>query len=578
MDLFHISRYGGEEKLEDEGDQDESLKKILRRAKRKRKQEEESKKPEKETKKKLKVSEEPSEEKESVPDEKSNDSEEIATDSKTSEEVTGTNNFQVIGDDNLQKKKTVLQRKLPKWLRDPENIEVNINQNTTSIDGLEFLSSDLITQLKENSITHLFPVQSKIIPMIMQSTSTVVPPRDICCAAPTGSGKTLSYVLPLVNNLKDRVVRKIRVLVVLPVRELAKQVFNVFQTYSKKYGLNTALLASYSSFQQEQKNLTRENLLGEFESLADIVVATPGRLVDHVYGTKGFDLRHLRYIVLDEADRIMEEEKHDWINVVEKSIYSTNRKRLVNLNVAKYLDSPEPLQKLLFSATLSTNPEKLEYLKLYNPILVSASTTCEIPPALNESYVLCSIEQKPLVILSLILHYKYKRVLCFTNTIDGANRLYWLLKLIGDIKVHLVSSSLTTSKRQRLLNSFSKGKVDILICSNALARGIDVENVNCVISYDCPTYLETYVHRVGRTARAGKAGTAITIVDEEEHRSFKKIIKSVSRQSDNLNRINIDEDKLTDLLPKLTKALQSLPAVLKIEKPIEALYISQEHV
>lgn len=286
-------------------------------------------------------------------------------DNQLEQQVTEENlgpSFQVIGDDNLQKKRIVLQRKLPKWLRDPENIEINIKLNTASIEELDFLNSDIISQLRENSITHLFPVQRKIIPMIMQSNSSVIPPRDICCAgklvysfrilfqlevfstAPTGSGKTLSYVLPLVNNLKDRIIRQVRVLVVLPVRELAKQVHSVFQTYAKKYGLNTVLLASYSSFQQEQRNLVRENLLGEYESSVDIVIATPGRLVDHVHSTKGFDLTQLRYIVLDEADRIMEEEKHDWINIVEKSVYSANRKRLVNLNVAKYLESPEPVR------------------------------------------------------------------------------------------------------------------------------------------------------------------------------------------------------------------------------------------
>ncbi|GLD74954.1 ATP-dependent RNA helicase DDX51, partial [Lates japonicus] len=186
-----------------------------------------------------------------------------------------------------------------------------------------------------------------------------------------------------------------------------------------------------------------------------------------------------------------------------------------------------PLQKLLFSATLTQNPEKLQQLGLHQPRLFSSihshsNTTpaaptqkqdrFDFPQGLTEYYVPCTLSKKPLLILHFILRMKLSPILCFTNSRETAHRLFVLLQLFGGIHAAEFSSRLSPGERKRTLKEFEQGKIQLLISTDAAARGIDINGVKCVVNYDAPQYIRTYIHRIGRTARGGKAGLAFTFL------------------------------------------------------------------
>ncbi|KAI0213479.1 ATP-dependent RNA helicase DDX51 [Lamellibrachia satsuma] len=529
--------------------------------------------------------------------------------------------FTVIGDVE-QKSVQKVHRVLPNWLAKPTVVAGDIRTEKVPLSGINYLDEAILQQLRDNGISHLFPVQSHLIPVLLSQSplghvtglAGCYPPSDICCSAPTGSGKTLAFVLPIIQTLKKRVVCQVRALVVLPVRELAVQVHKVFQSYCKSTHLKVGLIVAQKAFVSEQRTLVRKCPHG-YQSLVDIIIATPGRLVDHISRTHGFNLHSLRYLVIDEADRMMDEIKHDWLMQVERAVYqgdmnpsgeqqlsdeisNTIRSTPGPLTSANVMKMTIPLQKLLFSATLSQNPEKLQQLNLFLPRLFTAvvsrpptsqptnnaeelsdtvpgdqaatKTRGEFvgkyttPAGLTEYFVECSPGEKPLHMLYFTHRLKFRRILCFTNSVEAAHRLFWLLKLAGGLEVREMSSHLHAMKRARILRQFAAGKIDILICSDAMARGVDIENVHYVISYDFPPFLKTYIHRIGRTARAGRAGTTVTLLEKKEIYHFKQMTKKAGKT--NITELKFKRSQLKTLLDTYQMALEQLPSVLKGEK------------
>jgi ATP-dependent RNA helicase DDX51/DBP6 len=243
-------------------------------------------------------------------------------------------------------------------------------------------------------IETLFPVQRQVIPVILnRNKDQPIYPNDLCILAPTGSGKTLTYVLPIITALRNRIRPCIKAIVLVPVGDLAEQVFTVFQAHVNDPSLDTllddekkapqshqaqtntplrvALLSNKHPFAKEQASLiSREH--GDL-CLYDIIVSTPGRLVDHLQKTRGFDVSQLSYLVVDECDRIVEEIKQNWLSVLMQAVVGQRRALMSNesVNVHSVVFEKErlvPLQKILLSATLTRNPEKLEQIKLFNPI------------------------------------------------------------------------------------------------------------------------------------------------------------------------------------------------------------------
>lgn len=482
------------------------------------------------------------------------------------------------------------------------------------------LAPFLVSNLLEAGHSHFFPIQALVIPDVIIAEQYSMRARDVCVAAPTGSGKTLAFVLPVLNALATRKVRRLRALVVLPSRDLAMQVHEVFVRYAKGSDLKVGLSIGQSDFRREQQQLLLLSDVdskgteghGSLERLAhlkhsldpgnfalaldayreklecgghhppiplggisgvDVLVCTPGRLVDHCDNTPGFTLQHLRFLVIDEADRLLSQSYHGWIGRVFESTQSAARTIAMNKDQkaskivvdpitwrlpdgaisastmmgggpANTLCRPVQLRKLLYSATLTKDPQKLAALKLVNPKHFNAhhltdegrhSSTAlySMPELLKEYTVECTAGQKPLVLLSLLFERLQNQqkdladenlksiIVVFTSSLDSTHRLARLLQLLWRASAtnHWeapieFSSSLNQHQRSAFMKRCNdpKDPVSVVVCSDGMSRGMDIGFVSAVINYDVPGFAKTYVHRCGRTARAGKSGEAISLL------------------------------------------------------------------
>ncbi|XP_022626056.1 ATP-dependent RNA helicase DDX51 [Seriola dumerili] len=488
-----------------------------------------------------------------------------------------------------------VHRVLPQWLAQPDVIHRDIKSNLVPVSDISGLCAGLVKKLQNNGIQHFFPVQAEVIPAILESTQQGLligrggyKPRDICVSAPTGSGKTLAFVIPVIQVLTERVVCEVRALAVLPTKELAQQVCKVFTSYAEGTTLRVVMLAGQRSFAAEQASLS-EHRAGMRRSLADIVVATPGRLVDHINKNSGLCLEHLRFLIIDEADRMIDSMHQSWLSQVVKAVYRSGsepeamsifRRTEPAYVTAASLSPPQvPLQKLLFSATLTQNPEKLQQLGLHQPRLFSSihshtSTTpaaptqkqdrFDFPQGLTEYYVPCTLSKKPLLIIHCILRMKLSPILCFTNSRETAHRLFLLVQLFGGVHAAEFSSRLSPGERKKTLKKFEQGKIQLLISTDAAARGIDINGVKCVVNYDAPQYIRTYIHRIGRTARAGKAGLAFTFLLGVQEKNFLQMVQEAG--SPGIQKQIFKPENLKCMEARYETTLQELANVIKDEK------------
>ncbi|XP_063051970.1 ATP-dependent RNA helicase DDX51 [Engraulis encrasicolus] len=321
---------------------------------------------------------------------------------------------------------------------------------------------------------------------------------------------------------------------------------------------------------------------GRICSLADIVVATPGRLVDHINKNAGFSLQHLRFLVIDEADRMIDSMHQSWLKQVTQAVYTQGpdaslfgRREPGPITAASLSPPQMPLQKLLFSATLTQNPEKLQQLGLHQPRLFSSghaptddptqpADKYTFPQGLTEYYIPCTLSRKPLLILHLLLRLKFSTVLCFTNSREAAHRLFMLVKLFGGVQVAEFSSRLSPSERKKTLRDFEQEKIQLLISTDAAARGIDIQGVKCVVNYDAPQFIRTYVHRVGRTARAGKSGMAFTFLLGVQEKNFLQMVTDAG--SPGVQKQIVQSESLKSLESRYEETLVELGNAIKDEK------------
>ncbi|KAL6036449.1 hypothetical protein STEG23_034160 [Scotinomys teguina] len=499
----------------------------------------------------------------------------------------------VLGD--FARRKTLkVQPFLPAWLAKPSCVKKSLTEDLTPIEDIPEVHPDLQKQLRANGISSYFPVQAAVIPALLESADSGFlvgrggyQPSDLCVSAPTGSGKTLAFVIPVVQALLHRVVCHIRALAVLPTKELAQQVSKVFNIYTDTTPLRVALVTGQKSLAKEQESLVQKTVDG-YRCLADIVVATPGRLVDHIDQTPGFSLKQLRFLIIDEADRMIDSMHQSWLpRVVAAAFYSEGpsgscallqRTQPQSVTTASTCSPQMPLQKLLFSATLTQNPEKLQRLGLYQPRLFSTSLghrgpkdTVEVdgnlvgkytfPVGLMHHYVPCRLSSKPLIVLHLVLGMNFSRALCFTNSRENSHRLFLLAQAFGGVSVAEFSSRYGPGQRKKILKQFEQGKIQLLISTDATARGIDVQGVELVINYDAPQYLRTYVHRVGRTARAGKTGQAFTLLLKVQERKFLQMVSEAGVPE--LARHEIPRELLQPLVARYEIALSQLEKTVK---------------
>ncbi|KAM6193766.1 ATP-dependent RNA helicase DDX51 [Sarcoramphus papa] len=487
---------------------------------------------------------------------------------------------------------------LPQWLAQPKLVQKRIKDNLVPVRDVPGIHPRLLKKLQMNGIESFFPVQAEVIPAILQSASNGYlmgqggyRPKDICVSAPTGSGKTLSFVIPIVQVLLDRVVCQVRALVVLPTKELAQQVSKVFNIYTDGTGLKVVLITGQKSFAKEQEMLVQKKVTG-YCSLADIIVATPGRLTDHISQTPGFSLTQLRFLIVDEADRMIDDMHQNCLNQIIKAAFQVGNDTGSNMLFQRTKPGPItaasscypqiPLQKLLFSATLTQDPEKLQQLDLFQPRLFTSvysekktlgdGTETEqdinkkytLPEGLSQCYVPCDLNSKPLLLLHFMLTMKFTRVLCFTNSREASHRLFLLVRAFGGFTVAEFSSRLPPNERQRTMKEFEQGKIQLLISTDATARGIDIKGVNYVINYDAPQFIRTYVHRVGRTARAGKVGVAFSLVLRIQERRFLRMLKDAGIQD--IKKHPVKGNSLKPLVQQYEEALCKLEKTVKNER------------
>ncbi|XP_017483231.1 PREDICTED: probable ATP-dependent RNA helicase Dbp73D [Rhagoletis zephyria] len=616
MELFTINRYNGEKTDEATKNEDAILQKILQKVeKRKRK---------KSTVELLDVESKRNETKVQPTSADVNEAKNASADETVSigadvDPIVGdvpdveTTHFQVLGEDVDTSKPKKVNMVLPAWLAHPTVISTAIAPKSgpaadeSVITKLTYLAPHIRHALKEMHMTRLFPVQTAVVPWLLEAHAKPPPfrPRDICVSAPTGSGKTLAFAIPVVQLLADRVERKIRALVVLPVAELALQVFKVFKKLCEKTDLTVCLLSKKFPFAQEQEKLV-ECYKGKYYSKVDILVTTPGRLVDHLHATKGFCLKSLRFLVIDEADRIMDAVFQNWLYHLDEHVRATSDQLLSGraaplcYRELEISCATQP-HKLLFSATLSQDPEKLQNLRLFQPklftsVLANLSELQEkfadainieqqdnqlnrgefigkytTPAELTERYCITENRIKPLTLFALINENEWTKFLCFTNSADASSRLSFVLNTLFNEKLIIrdLSASISPKERTNVLSQFARGRVHGLVCSDALARGIDLANVDVVISYDIPRHIKTYIHRIGRTARAGSLGTAITILNQKELLQFNHILGEVGKVL--TNEITVTSDHETEYAKAYTLALQALRKKLEQDKRTEIL-------
>lgn len=465
---------------------------------------------------------------------------------------------------------------------------------------------ELIENIRGMGITSLFPVQTEIIPHIIRRSQLG---GDICVSAPTGSGKTLTYAIPIIHLLSTKSIRRLRALILVPTRDLVSQVYEVFQSLSK--GTNLKIVAMYGdkNFKEEQLSIVNypveahtdsksklkveKELLRGGSSLVDVIISTPGRLVEHLQETVGFTLQHLEFLVVDEADRLLMQSYQDWLPKVLDSVYSDKEGQILEQEGRFIIDAvtsrPAPqslsqfpkfqtsqLVKMLFSATLTKNPQKISSLRLVNPLLFTASSQAhyKIPETVEQNVIVCREDTKPLVVYHLLLQIKESQILCFTSSVESTHRLSLLLKLmstesamnekIKNFQVIEYSSQLTQQERNNIINGFKSGKPGIIICSDIMSRGLDIEDVGVVINYDVPPHIKTYVHRVGRTGRAGKKGISYTLAKSEEMRHFKQSLSKAENSKQ--NQIKMDFNELKEHEERYKQSLKQLQMELEIEK------------
>ncbi|ORY79566.1 P-loop containing nucleoside triphosphate hydrolase protein, partial [Protomyces lactucae-debilis] len=364
------------------------------------------------------------------------------------------------------------------------------------------LTPRLQENLAKHGFTDAFAVQAALLPVLLER-QLPEDRQDVLVSAPTGSGKTITYALPILQVLHTRRITALRALIIVPTRELVHQVQETFELLNTKVGLKIQSLSSARTLRAEQTLLVRDG------SRVDILVCTPGRLVDHLQATPGFSLQHLRFLVIDEGDRLLNQSFHDWANKIEAALPRHTK----SLQAC----SMERCQKLIFSATMNGDPGLLAQLHLTKPVLYNVREDAEkfsLPATLTEYFVNApSDTPKPLVLLHVLKRLGIEKAIVFTNSTESAQRL---AKLIAPfISCQAFTSIQTSSARQGLLKQFNDGAVQVLVASDLISRGLDT-TTPVVINYASSIPARQYVHRVGRTARAGNKGLAISIVEPEE--------------------------------------------------------------
>jgi ATP-dependent RNA helicase RhlE len=359
------------------------------------------------------------------------------------------------------------------------------------------LAKPLLKALADEGYTQPTPIQAQAIPGVMAG-------RDLLGIAQTGTGKTAAFALPILHRLaenrKPAPRRSCRVLVLSPTRELATQIGESFKAYGKHLGVTVAVVFGGVKYGGQMKALAPG---------VDVLVATPGRLLDHLQ-EKTISLEGVETLVLDEADQMLD---MGFILPIRR--------------IVKFV--PAKRQNLFFSATMPSEIEKLAGELLNpNPLKVSVTPAATTVERINQRVLFVEQQRKRALLAELFDDETFKRVIVFTRTKRGADRVAKGLEQVG-VEAASIHGDKTQGQRERALAAFKAGQVRALVATDIAARGIDIDAVSHVVQYELPNVPEAYVHRIGRTARAGADGSAVAFCADDE-RGLLKDIEKVTRQ------------------------------------------------
>ena len=352
------------------------------------------------------------------------------------------------------------------------------------------LNANVLDALDAMRFDECTPIQEQAIPIILEG-------KDLIAVAQTGTGKTAAFLLPILNKLSEggHPEDAINCVIMSPTRELAQQIDQQMEGFS--YFMPASSVAVYGGndgilFEQQKKGLT----LG-----ADVVIATPGRLIAHL--SLGYvDLSKVSYFILDEADRMLDMGFYEDI-----------------MQIVKYL--PKERQTIMFSATMPAKIQQLAKTILNNPAEIKLAVSRPADKIIQAAYV-CYENQKLVIIRSLFTDEVPERVIIFASSKIKVKEVTKALKMMK-LNVGEMHSDLEQAQREVVMHEFKAGRINILVATDIVARGIDIDDIRLVINFDVPHDSEDYVHRIGRTARANNDGVALTFISEKEQSNFKSI-------------------------------------------------------
>jgi ATP-dependent RNA helicase DDX51/DBP6 len=543
---------------------------------------------------------------------------------------------------------------------------------STLFKGLN-LSPRVLQNLAKKGYKEAFAVQAGVLPLLLEGSESYN--GDLCVSAATGSGKTLAYILPMIEDLQRKSVTSLRGLIVVPTRELVTQVREVAELCASGTGLRIGTAVGSTAKAEEEEMLLNRGLkydpkgaselqqvfeerlrlsydkedmllqnaqnrlpdhIQTFESSVDILICTPGRLVDHIRSTQGFTLKDTKWLVIDEADRLLDQSFQEWADTLHNAIYNRNYRSKKDAILSRMWNRQETkfVRKVILSATMTRDLNKLASLKLRKPTLVAianqdgrldadatedgALKDFDLPATLAEWAIpVGDGSDKPLFMLQLLrdqllatrLHDKTRHVvrntgaeakqpqssdddsssesssepsdsdddsdintdssdsdvdmkdvdespstdlagkanvLIFTSNNENATRLSHLLRTLDPTYAKLIGTltkSAASSESRKVLNNFRSGKIQVLIASDRASRGLDVPDLAHIVNYDVPRSLTSYIHRVGRTARAGRTGEAWTFFTDSEGRWFWNSIArapEIGRGEREVHRFKVD--------------------------------------
>lgn len=339
------------------------------------------------------------------------------------------------------------------------------------------------------------PIQQQSIPLILEN-------KDLIACAQTGTGKTASYLLPIMHHIAISEKRHVSALILAPTRELAQQIDQ--QVEGLAYFTGISSIAVYGGgdgmiYEQQRRALTGGT---------DIIIATPGRLIAHLV-SGALKLEHIKHLVLDEADRMLDMGFNDDI-----------------MRIVGYL--PKKRQTLLFSATMPPKIRTLAAKLLHEPESINIALSQPAVGILQQAYLTYDPQKIPLI-EGLLNHADYKSIIVFASTKDKVKELDRTLRKLG-IKVKAFHSDLEQEEREEILRAFKSRQLPVIVGTDVLSRGIDITGISLVINFDVPPDPEDYIHRIGRTARAETTGTAITFINEKDQRKFSNIETLIGRE------------------------------------------------